>query len=560
MNKFFALLRAGLKSNFGLSVLRHSLFKERKDLWLVPLVALSLFGLGPLFYGYVKLMKMLYNVLQPLGQQYALLTFGFLAGQVFILIFGLYYVISAFYFSKDLEILVPLPLRPFQVMLSKFAIILTNEYLTTAPLILPLLIYFGIRAKAGPGYWIEAVIIYLLLPVIPLAIASLLVIVLMRAVNLGRKKDALIIVGSLVLIVLAMGLQFWLGQTGNNNLDPQAMVSFLASPDSLLNRVGARFPPSIWATKALAGGLSATGLGNLLLFAGTSLILLFGIVSAAEALFYRGLIGLGEAARRGKVLSRADMSRKVSTGRQPVRAIFRREWRIMNRTPIFLLNGVLTVIIIPVIFLLLAKTGSPNSDTTFLLGVIASGRAFIVVLASACFMTICGALNGTASSTFSREGSQFWMSKVIPVSPREQVTAKFLHSYLIALLGIVVGSGVLIWQFQLKLAVYVPALLLALAAAFNLTAVGIAIDLARPLLDWTNPQKAIKQNLNVLFAFLADLGLLALLGFLCFGLGKMGVRGRGILAILLLVLVGLDAASFWFLVKLADKRYQEIEV
>jgi radical SAM superfamily enzyme YgiQ (UPF0313 family) len=37
-----------------------------------------------------------------------------------------------------------------------------------------------------------------------------------------------------------------------------------------------------------------------------------------------------------------------------------------------------------------------------------------------------------------------------------------------------------------------------------LTAVGMAVDLARPLLDWTNPQKAIKQNLNVLLALFAN--------------------------------------------------------
>ena len=49
---------------------------------------------------------------------------------------------------------------------------------------------------------------------------------------------------------------------------------------------------------------------------------------------------------------------------------------------------------------------------------------------------------------------------------------------------------------------------LALVAAVLLTAVGMIIDLARPLLDWTNPQKAIKQNLNVLLAMFADAGIL----------------------------------------------------
>lgn len=560
MSKFLALFRAGLKSNFAFSVFRHRVFKQKKDLWLVLMVPLAIFGLAPIFYYYLKLVKFIYDLLRPLGQQSTLLTFAILAGQLFILIFGIFYVISAFYFSKDLEILIPLPARPFQVMLSKFGVILVNEYLTVAFFILPVFIYFGILAQAGPAYWIEALLIYVLLPVIPLALVSVLVIVLMRFVNLGRKKDALIIVGSILLIVLGMGLQFWLNRSTNLEPNAEAMVKFFSSPDSLFSKIGSRFPPSIWATKALSRGFSMTGLTNLLLFAGASLLLLIGMVAGAEALFYRGLVGLGETARRSRRLSREDMSRQISSGRRPVRAIFQREWRIMNRTPIFLLNGILTVVIIPVVFLVMAQAGSRDSDTRFLFDMLSSTSALAAVLASAAFMTVCGSLNGTASSAFSREGSQFWMSKVIPVSSREQVAAKFLHSYLVALLGIAAASAVLIWQFRMRVSILAPAFTLALAATFTLTAVGLAIDLARPLLDWISPQKAIKQNLNVLIAFLADLGILAALGLICRFLGKAGLGKSAILTIMGLILVILAAAAWIFLVKFAEKRYAAIEV
>jgi ABC-2 type transport system permease protein len=254
------------------------------------------------------------------------------------------------------------------------------------------------------------------------------------------------------------------------------------------------------------------------------------------------------------------MSRQVSSGRRPILAIFQREWRIMNRTPIFLLNGILTVVIIPIVFLVMAKAGSRDSDLSALFNLLASKNAFAVILASAGFMTLCGSLNGTASSAFSREGCQFWMSKVIPVSPREQVAAKFLHSYLVALLGIIAATGVLVWQFRVKFGILAAAIALALAAACVLTAVGLAIDLARPLLDWINPQKAIKQNLNVLIALFADLAILFAVGFMCRILSKLGLSGGAVLAILSLVLVGLSSGSWHFLTKFAAKRYAAIEV
>jgi len=558
MKRLFTLIRVALKVNFGLSVLYHRVFRQKKDIWIGLVAVLILISIIPTIYGYLKLVEGIYSALKPVGQEQALLTFALLAGQFLILVFGLYYVVSAFYFSKDLDMLIPLPLKPFEVMLSKFIVILVNEYLTVLPIVAPVLVYFGILGKAGLSYWVNALIIYLLLPVIPLAIVSILVVGMMRVVNLSRKKDALIIVGSLLLIAASIGLQFVFGRSGRSQLDANAMVNFFTSPDSLLKRVGAGFPPSIWATKALAGGFSGPALLNLLIFAGTSLALFYGMLVTAEKLFYRGLVGIGEISGRRKALSQAEMSRLVSSGRRPVKAIFWREWRIMNRTPIFLLNGVLTVILIPILFIVMARSGT--GDNAFILKALGSAKSVYVILASACFLLICGCLNGTSSSTFSREGGQFWMSKIIPVTPREQVMAKFLHSYLIALLGVCAGSVLLILVLHLKLAVCAAAIMFGLVGAAGMTALGMIIDLARPLLEWTNPQKAIKQNLNVLFSIFADLGILAVLGFFIRVLTKAGIRGNSILVLVFAVLILLSWLSYWFLLRMAAKRYREIEV
>jgi ABC-2 type transport system permease protein len=559
MKRLLTLIRAGLKSNFGLAVLHHRLFREKKDRWLVPLFAFAFLSVLPSLYGLVLLIQSLFLALKPLGQERALLTLGVLGGQLFILLFGLYYVISAFYFSRDLEFLIPMPLKPFEVMASKFAVILVNEYLTVLVIVVPVLAGYGVLARGGLPYWTNAVLVYLFLPVIPLAVVSILVVILMRLINLSRKKDALILIGSILLIVFGIGIQFVLGRPAHGKPDTQAMTAFFTSPDSLLNVIGKRFPPSIWATKAIAGGFSATGLLTLALFVGTSVLLFAGILVLSERLFYRGLVGLGEVSARRRALSAAQMSQRISSGRHPVRAIFAREWRLMNRTPIFLLNGVLVVVIVPVVFVLMASTGG-RGDNTAILKMMTAANPVTVILAAALFMTVCGSLNGTASSTFSREGGQFWISRVIPVSPRDQVTAKFLHSYLISVLGTVTASVVAVVILHLKPAYLAAAVVLALAAGVLLVAVGMMIDLARPLLDWTNPQKAIKQNLNVLFALFADIGILTGLFFLLRFLGRLGVKGVLVPVALFALLAVLSAVSLRLLVAFAGKRYGEIEV
>jgi ABC-2 type transport system permease protein len=86
------------------------------------------------------------------------------------------------------------------------------------------------------------------------------------------------------------------------------------------------------------------------------------------------------------------------------------------------------------------------------------------------------------------------------------------------------------------------------------------IDVARPLLDWTNPQKAMKQNLNVLISIVADIIIMTILGFGIIRVLKAGLSGTTLLAILAALLAGLSALSLALLFRFADKRYGEIEV
>jgi ABC-2 type transport system permease protein len=557
MNKVFPLIRVGLAVNFGFSVAWHRLVKERKDLWLVPILAFSVIGMFPLGYLFLRFLSLAHAILLPFHQQSAILLFSILVGQFFVLIFGVYYVIAAFYFSRDVEILLSLPVTPSQVVASKFAVILVNEYLTLGLFLVPVFVQFGRLERAGPDYWFQAVFVYLLMPVIPLAVVSLATLAMMRVVNLGKRKDLLIMLGSLFMILGVFGLQFMVGRSAGSDA-LESTVRMLAAPESLVSRMGAAFPPSIWAAGAIAGGASSAGLQNLLLLATASALCFFLMVAVAAKMFYAGLIGIGEVQARSRVLTLPQIAQISGSSTGPVKTIFLRELRIMNRTPIFLLNGIGTVFILPLV--MLVTTRGSNSSHSSPLEILTSSNPAWVILGAAGFFTFCGALNGTASSTFSREGLTFWISKVIPIGPEKQVAAKFLHSFSIGILGIIVSTAVAVFALGLKLATCAAAAVLALAATFFLTAAGMMIDLARPLLDWTNPQKAMKQNLNVLISVFLDLGVMVFFGYLAKWLGNWGMNPGTIVITLLGILVALCGTSAWALLRFAAYRYPRIEM
>ncbi len=554
-----ALVKAALNSNFGWTILRHRIFVQRRDLWMVPLIFLAVAGFVPILVLYIRLVGDSYDLFKSIGQEKALLTLALLAGQLIILVFGLFYLIATFYFSRDLEYLVSLPLKPVQVMLSKFIVVLVNEYLTVAPIILPIFIVYGFKARGGLDYWLSLLLAYALLPVIPLAASGLVVVGMIRLINIGRRKDLLIVIGALLLISAAMFFQFGLSRAaGPRGIDPEKAIVLIASTDGLVQTIGRRFPPSIWATRFLHNGpTTGSGFSGLVLFIGLSVLLFGALMAGAQRLFYRGLVGLSErsgSARRSK----AARALKVFSGRHPIRAIFLRELRLMNRTPVFLLNGVLGVLMIPIVFALTLSSGRSTDDAAPILRLMTAAKPLITVLVTTMFIIVCATVSGVASSSFSREGRNFWISKVIPVDYPQQVLAKFIHCWSVALLGIVTATAVLLFGFHIPAARWLPSLALALPVTAFLTLLNLAVDLSRPLLDWISPQKAMKQNLNVLIAMLLDLGFLFLFGLLFLALGKSGLGLAGVLVILFMLAVSLAFLAFFLIRRFSLRRYPAI--
>jgi ABC-2 type transport system permease protein len=59
-------------------------------------------------------------------------------------------------------------------------VVLCYEYLTELPFLLPPILVFGVKSGAPPLYWLYAGLGFLALPLVPLTLASLLSIVVMR--------------------------------------------------------------------------------------------------------------------------------------------------------------------------------------------------------------------------------------------------------------------------------------------------------------------------------------------------------------------------------------------
>lgn len=498
---------------------------------------------------------------QQVGQPQVVLTVAFTVGQLTALSFGVLYVLSSFFFARDLKLLTPLPLRPGDIVLAKFLSILSGEYLTTAPVVLPALWVYGSMTGAGGFYWVTGVLLFLLMPVPALVVSAVFSLLLMRVTRGRRSRDIVRVLGAGLGLLFAAGIQvlnrFNMSATGPGRglVGQAAAAELLQRQGDLVHQMGRFVPTSIWATEALRLGPQAAGLLNFVLFLATAAAALALLLWAAERFFFGGLVGGDEVRSSGKALTAEELAAATATVRSPLLALLRREMWLLNRNPSFVISAWVPPLIVPVFTIIpLMGTGELAHITDSLRSGADSPLVPLIAVAVALFMHT---MSNVAPVAISREGRYFWVSRVIPVRPRLQVQAKILHSLTFAVLPlamVLAGLGYLGLLAPLNLVYIVLGVLFGAVAT---SCAGLMVDLIHPRLTWNDPQEAMKGNINTLFGMILTmvvLGVSALSAVAAWLLVAPAAAPVAVVAVTAILAgglyLGLDA--------LAERRYGEI--
>ncbi|MDA8442770.1 MAG: hypothetical protein M0Z55_10405, partial [Peptococcaceae bacterium] len=199
-SKLLILTKALIKNSYGLPAdnkkrVRQSLLIVLLGLCFVPLVI-----------NITQFVANMYDSLATVGETGILLSLGITLSSFVIFFFGLFYCMNTFYFSDDIENLLPLPVKSAQILGAKFVVVTVFEYLTECIILLPLLIVYGIKSGDGLLYYLYGLLIFLTLPVIPIVLDSVVVMLIMRFTNLAKNKDAFRIISAIVAIFFGVGV------------------------------------------------------------------------------------------------------------------------------------------------------------------------------------------------------------------------------------------------------------------------------------------------------------------------------------------------------------------
>lgn len=186
-----------------------------------------------------------------------------------------------------------------------------------------------------------------------------------------------------------------------------------------------------------------------------------------------------------------------------LRSYFKKEFQTFFRNPVYVINGLFGIFITPFLLPLSFRISATAESIEQIRALVSAPEfSFYAVLFALAVIVLTSAINVVASSSFSREGASFWITKIIPYSLKQQAFVKALFSASISIMGIIINCLIFKVYFnygfiQIGVISFIGILF---AALWNL--IGVFIDMKRPKLEWTNETEAIKQNVNVVLSIL----------------------------------------------------------
>lgn len=460
----------------------------------------------------------------------------FLLGMALLLVFqSIFSCMNVFYFSKDVEYVLPLPLRPVEILMAKFNTMLVTEYIMEFIIgFIPFLLY-GILTGASIFYYIMAVIVLMVFPIFPILIASLLVMIIMSFAKITKKRDTYQFIATIILILVIFGIQFFI--SGHVKMSEEQMLEQLVQTNGLVQSIGQYFVTLLPSVQAM----TATNIGTMLL----ELIKLLAITAAAYGIFmllgqkiyFKGAIDnqIGNGTAHKKI--KGD---KVYKPKKIAISYVKKEFMSLVKNPIFLMQCILPPILFPFLFLgvfVLGIGGEEQVQMDSLLQQIqgnSTGVLCILVGVTQFFMM----MSYTSVTAISRDGQNAVFMKYIPVSFYKQIHYKAMPAILLNLFMFAITLGIVYYKIpNIGITTYLAAFVIATLLNILQSELMVIVDLKRPKLEWTTEYAVVKQNMNMIFTFFVCFIVIAIIAIIGGVLGNTNVW-IGTILLLVLSIVG----------------------
>lgn len=483
----------------------------------------------------------------------------FTIAQLILLVMSIAMQCKRLHRPEDIRLITSFPLTTFQRYVGEIISIYIRLLFFSVVFFWPIMLVYG-AAIATSSEGITAGIIFgfvfaslfasLLLPLIPYAISLVISVPFMFLVSyLSNKHIAKLIIFIfgfiVVLTVYSLVLRFmadWYVHAKNN-------VEVMEGIAAFLDRMNKPYNPCYFTSQIAV--MESVGI-NFLITLGISIVFMAIGIAITKPLYRK-------FSTSATTLESLTSVRQTKINSDPAfKTIFLKEVKQIIRTETYAYFYLGVAFAMPVMTYLVA-------DIVQMIGQSHTGNTIFFGFAFMILFIILSLIGSFSANAISREGNQFYITKVSPISYRKQLLAKALVNFSVAfftmlLCIIVLAATANSDQDALMGLSAVDIIFLFFMALFFLVGItfnGINLNLARPKIDVNN---AAPNESNVVVQLLIALFVTAIAAiFVIVVDGVAGVSSsicHGIVLALMFVYAGINFGIFWFT---AEKKYAKIE-
>ncbi|NLC65023.1 MAG: hypothetical protein GX753_05065 [Erysipelothrix sp.] len=502
MKRFLALVRINLKtagddftSNLNLKK-QVSPLKKIGQRILILVLALYIFAIISIPSYYI--VEQFININQPTLLIYLVFTIV----PVVTLYFSILSTPNIFYFSKDIINYLSLPFKSIEIIGAKFITAYVYSLLSTLFFIAPILVIYFVKVGPSILFILYTLLGVLLTPIVPLSLALVIVVILMRFMPFLKNKDLFMYLTFGLVFIPVFIISFAGGMTSTNEVAIQEFIQSLANMDNnAFRNISLFFPTS----RMLASGIIDQNAIALVL--NTIMTLAIAVVALVliQSFYFEGVVSVSEVSSKKKKLNLNQQDREIK--KQPlVLSFLKQDLKTIIRTPAFVLNYFSPLVIFPIIILIpmfleggLATLGELTSEISLgyhtLYTLLSTSEKLLYPLILGFVIALFfGNMEASSNTAISREANNLKSYITYPILLSDIVKSK-------ALLSMIMGSIIPILMLIFATIILKPNLMTillfvmgAISGLILIVFAGLYVDVRSPSLNWETEQQAVKGN------------------------------------------------------------------
>ena len=498
------LLRLEIKNRFS----NYSLTDFKSYLKLLFTIVL----LGAVIYAIYWVAGLFFEMFETGGMLYEALVLLVTAVFIFMLFTGISNTIKVLYYKGDNEILMRYPVSGAEVFISKTLFLFLSQFIVTTVVMAPFLVAYASVSGLGIAFYVKIPVPILLMVFINFFLSNILAIPIMHLTNRIRNKFILIIIGLAILVTAGFALYMLLFNSMVTYMNDTAFSVFSDDMVAVIETVAKWLIPAKYFADVMVGKELYIAYPALIGMLGLTLI---GMIFIIYFLYAKTLLNNVEV--EGSAFKHVTKNRRRPIFVTLLRKEFLQVFRSVNYSFQYFVLACAMPVMIYFCNEITGRLGENQIGEQ-----IALGMTMLVMLIFATVIT------SFAATSTSREGDNFYHTKVAPVSIQKQLFAKFTMFFLVSVAANAVCAVVLYFTKQVNLTDAIWLFVMVELVAIAETLIAMRMDIAHPYFNLSGEGEVVNNNASTTLAVAMGFAVAVVIGIICMFLGYLGNTGFSI--------------------------------